>query len=78
MMTFDNNYQNSFCFCFLFLIFQSSRGLKNISPKLHKKTLRINIFLYFFDFVSTMLGKRFQNKFKVKQNKVRLKFFCIE
>ena len=33
---------------------------------------RINIFLYFFDFVSTMLGKRFQNKFKVKQNKVRL------
>ena len=29
-------------------------------------------FLYFFDFVSTMLGKRFQNKFRVKQNKVRL------
>ena len=39
MMTFHNNHQNSFRFCFLSLIFQYSRGLKSNSPKLYKKML---------------------------------------
>ena len=39
MMTFHNNFQNLFCFCFLSLNFQYSWGLKNNIPKLHKKML---------------------------------------
>ena len=38
MTTFDYNYQNSFCFCFVNEICQSRWGLKNNSSNLHKKT----------------------------------------